>query len=54
VVRLISSNSLKPGVSGRSKWMQIMSACSPMGNAEFFANLQSQALSNCAMSSFVE
>ena len=36
VLRLISSNSLKPGVSGRSKWMQIMSACSPMGQHGVF------------------
>ncbi|MNP24341.1 hypothetical protein D3C76_1170970 [compost metagenome] len=54
VVRLISSNSLKPGVSGRSKWTQIMSACSRMGSTEFFARLQSQEPSNCATSSFVD
>ncbi|MNG01659.1 hypothetical protein D3C84_846500 [compost metagenome] len=54
VVRLISSNSFKPGVSGRSKWMQIMSACSLMGNTELFTSLQSQASSNCVTSSFVD
>ncbi|MNG17512.1 hypothetical protein D3C84_1015040 [compost metagenome] len=54
VLRLISSNCLNPAVSGRSKWMQIMSACSAMGNTKFFANLQSHVALNCVRSSWVD
>ncbi|MNV71669.1 hypothetical protein D3C71_1647040 [compost metagenome] len=53
-VCLISSNNRRPAVSGRSKCMQIMSACSPMENIESLAGLQSQVPTNWLMSSWVD